>query len=81
MVYRINEGGNDLQVYVDDQNGQMLSDHLQNLPTVSTGIVGMAFMAGAPLVVVKQAEKITPLIEAKYDEIYEICEKGSKLLY
>lgn len=29
----------------------------------------------------KQAEKITPLIEAKYDEIYEICEKGNKLLY
>lgn len=29
----------------------------------------------------KQAEKMTPLIEAKYDEIYEICEKGSKLLY
>ena len=29
----------------------------------------------------KQAEKIMPLIEAKYDEIYEICEKGNKLLY
>lgn len=29
----------------------------------------------------KQREKITPLIEAKYDEIYEICEKGNKLLY
>lgn len=29
----------------------------------------------------ERAEKITPLIEAKYDEIYEICEKGSKLLY
>ena len=29
----------------------------------------------------KEAEKIAPLIEAKYDEIYEICEKGSKLLY
>lgn len=29
----------------------------------------------------KQAEKLAPLIEAKYDEIYEICEKGSKLLY
>ena len=29
----------------------------------------------------KQTEKITPLIEAKYDEIYEICEKGNKLLY
>lgn len=28
----------------------------------------------------KQTEKITPLIEAKYDEIYEICEKGNKLL-
>lgn len=29
----------------------------------------------------KQTEKIMPLIEAKYDEIYEICEKGNKLLY
>lgn len=28
-----------------------------------------------------QTEKLTPLIEAKYDEIYEICEKGSKLLF
>ena len=32
-------------------------------------------------IVWKQTEKITPLIEAKYDEIYEICEKGNKLLY
>lgn len=32
-------------------------------------------------IAVKQTEKITPLIEEKYDEIYEICEKGSKLLY
>ncbi len=29
----------------------------------------------------KRTEKITPLMEAKYDEIYEICEKGNKLLY
>lgn len=29
----------------------------------------------------KQKEKILPLIGAKYDEIYEICEKGNKLLY
>lgn len=29
----------------------------------------------------KQTEKLTPLIEEKYDEIYEICEKGHKLLY
>jgi len=28
----------------------------------------------------KQTEKMIPLIEAKYDEIYEICEKGNKLL-
>lgn len=32
-------------------------------------------------VVRKQTQKMIPLIEAKYDEIYEICEKGSKLLY
>lgn len=29
---------------------------------------------------IKQTEKIAPLIEEKYDEIYNICEKGSKLL-
>lgn len=29
----------------------------------------------------RQRKKITPLIEEKYDEIYEICEKGNKLLY
>lgn len=29
----------------------------------------------------KRTEKIIPLIEEKYDEIYEICEKGNKLLY
>lgn len=28
----------------------------------------------------KETEKVMPLIEAKYDEIYEICEKGNKLL-
>ena len=28
----------------------------------------------------KQSEKVAPLIEQKYDEIYEICEKGNKLL-
>lgn len=32
-------------------------------------------------IVGKQTEKLTPLIEEKYDEIYEICEKGNKLLY
>ncbi len=29
----------------------------------------------------RQTEKVTPLIEEKYDEIYEICEKGHKLLH
>lgn len=28
----------------------------------------------------KQTEKVTPLIEDKYDEIYEICKKGNRLL-
>lgn len=27
-----------------------------------------------------RVKKITPLIESKYDELYEVCEKGSKLL-
>ena len=32
-------------------------------------------------IVVKQTKKIQPLIEAKQDEIYDICEKGHSLLY
>jgi len=28
----------------------------------------------------RSIKKLTPLIEAKYDEIYEVCEKGNKLL-
>lgn len=32
-------------------------------------------------IVKTQTEKITPLIEKKYDEIYEICEKGNSLLH
>ena len=32
-------------------------------------------------VVGKQTDRVVPLIEEKYDEIYEICEKGNKLLY
>ena len=32
-------------------------------------------------IVGKQTQKLIPLIEEKYDEIYEICEKGNKLLY
>lgn len=32
-------------------------------------------------IVRKQTEKVTSLIEEKYDEIYEICRKGNKLLY
>lgn len=33
------------------------------------------------IVVRKRTEKVFPLIEEKQDEVYEICEKGSKLLY
>lgn len=29
----------------------------------------------------RDAAKMAPLIEAKYDEIYEICEKGNRLLH
>ncbi len=32
-------------------------------------------------IVGKQTERVTPLIEERYDEIYEICEKGNKLLH
>lgn len=31
-------------------------------------------------IVKKQTDRLMPLIEKKYDEIYEICEKGNKLL-
>lgn len=30
---------------------------------------------------VKRTRKVEPLIEAKYDEIYEVCEKANNLLY
>jgi len=33
------------------------------------------------IIVRKRTEKVSPLIEEKRDEVYEICEKGSKLLY
>ena len=29
----------------------------------------------------KQIKKLTPLIEAKYDEVYEVCERGNKLFF
>ena len=29
---------------------------------------------------VRKTEQVTPYIEKKYDEIYEICEKGHSLL-
>ena len=32
-------------------------------------------------VVIRDTEKVIPLIGKKYDEIYEICEKGNKLLH
>ena len=32
-------------------------------------------------IVQKRTERTTPLIEEKYDEMYEVCEKGNKLLY
>lgn len=28
----------------------------------------------------RNVKKLTPLIEAKYDEVYEVCEKGNRLL-
>lgn len=31
-------------------------------------------------IVNRQTEKLEPVIEAKYEEIYEICEKGNKLM-
>ena len=31
--------------------------------------------------VAARTRKVIPMIEAKYDEMYELCEKGNKLLY
>ena len=31
--------------------------------------------------VAARTKKVIPMVEAKYDEMYELCEKGSKLLY
>jgi len=33
------------------------------------------------LIVKKRAEEITPLIEQKYDDIHDICEKGNSLIH
>ena len=32
-------------------------------------------------IVAADTKRIVPLIEDKYDEMYELCEKGNKLLY
>ena len=56
------------------------------------GVMGTAFMAGSVFAVThqppivyryfeqKQAKKVQPLIDEKYDEIYSLCEKGHSLL-
>lgn len=55
------------------------------LLTILLGIPGLIGWA-LPLFLFRMslrrgAAKTAPLIEAKYEEIYEICEKGSKLLH
>ncbi|MDL2213961.1 hypothetical protein LJB76_00195 [Clostridia bacterium OttesenSCG-928-O13] len=46
------------------------------------GLVGWALPIFLFRVLLRRdAAKMAPLIEAKYDEIYEICEKGNKLLH
>lgn len=45
------------------------------------GFVGWIVPCFIYKVLVKRSiKKLTPLIEAKYDEIHEVCEKGNKLL-
>lgn len=87
-------------------------DSFAKMLSLSAGIVGTAFMAGAVFAVTatppiiwlcvllgipgfvgwtipiflyrtfarQQAKKLEPLLEAKQDEIYAICEKASKLV-
>jgi Flp pilus assembly protein TadB len=54
------------------------------LLTVLLGLPGIIGWVLAPLLykvfVSRSVKKFTPLIEAKFDEAYEVCEKGSKLL-
>lgn len=61
--------------------------------TASPSLIGLCILFAIPgftgwilsyfiykLLVKKQKEKMTPLLEDKYDEIYEICKKGNDLL-
>jgi hypothetical protein len=54
------------------------------LLTILLGLPGIVGWVLAPLLyktfVSRSVKKLTPLIEAKFDEAYEVCEKGSKLL-
>jgi hypothetical protein len=54
------------------------------LLTVVLGLPGIVGWVLPPLLngkfVKRSVDKLTPLIEAKRDEIYEVCEKGNKLL-
>lgn len=54
------------------------------LPTILLGLPGVAGWV-LPLFLYKvfvrrSGTKLTPLIEAKFDEAYEVCEKGNRLL-
>lgn len=85
---------------------------MASIVSISTGVIGTVFMAGATFavtasppviwlcvllaipgfagwilpyffykaIVSKRTKIVEPLIEEKYDEVYEICEKGSRLL-
>jgi hypothetical protein len=54
------------------------------LLTVILGLPGIVGWVLPPLLngkfVKRSVDKLTPLIESKRDEIYEVCEKGDKLL-
>jgi hypothetical protein len=54
------------------------------LLTILLGLPGIIGWVLAPMLykvfVSRSAQKLTPLIEAKFDEIHEVCEKGNRLL-
>jgi hypothetical protein len=55
------------------------------LLTVILGLPGIVGWILPPLLnkvfISRSTAKLMPLIEAKRDEVYEVCEKGNKLLH
>lgn len=62
-----------------------VTSDIPNIPlTIIFGIIGFLFWGVSYFLytwmVARKTTQLAPIIEEKYDEIYEVCEKGSKLL-